>query len=156
MDRTLIVVKPDAVARGLVGRIITRLEEKGIFIVALKMLRLDEAAARRMYEVHKGKYFYEPLIRYITSGPLVAIVAEGKGVIDMVRALAGPTFGSAAPAGTIRGDLAVSNRYNIIHASDSVESYERERPLFFSDDEILSVDPERLKWIYDTSTGDII
>jgi nucleoside-diphosphate kinase len=156
MDRTLVIVKPDGVARGLVGRIITRIEEKGIFVVGLKMLRLDESAAHKMYEVHKGKYFYDPLIRYITSGPIVAMVAEGKGVVEMVRALAGPTFGSAAPAGTIRGDLAVSNRYNIVHASDSAESFERERPIFFRDDEIAPVDASRMKWVYDTSTGEVI
>jgi len=156
MDRTLIIVKPDGVARRLVGRILTRLEEKGIFIVALKMLRLDEARARDMYSVHKGKYFYEPLIKYITSGPVVAAIAEGKGVIEMVRALAGPTFGSAAPAGTIRGDFAVSNRYNIVHACDSAESYERERRIFFADDEITALDKRSLDWIYDTTTGEII
>jgi nucleoside-diphosphate kinase len=156
MDRTLVIVKPDGVARGLVGRILTRLEDKGIFIVALKMLRLDEAAARKMYSVHKGKDFYEPLIKYVTAGPVVALVAEGKGVVEMVRALAGPTFGSAAPAGTIRGDLAVSNRYNIVHASDSRESYERERPVFFAEGEIMSLDKTRLNWVYDTSAGKVI
>ncbi len=156
MDRTLLIVKPDGVARRLVGEIITRLERKGIFIVALKMLRLDEKAARRMYSIHEGKYFYEPLIRYITAGPIVALVAEGKGVIEMVRALAGPTFGSAAPAGTMRGDLAVSNRYNIVHASDSVESFERECPIFFSADEILDLEPKRLEWIYDTTGDEIV
>ena len=156
MERTLVIVKPDGVARGLVGKILGRLEEKGIFIVGIKMLRLDEAKARKMYSVHEGKYFYEPLIKYITSGPIVAVVAEGKGVIEMVRALAGPTFGSAAPAGTIRGDLAVSNRYNIVHASDSEESYKREAGLFFSESEIMKLDGGRLNWIYDTSTGEVI
>lgn len=106
--------------------------------------------------VHEGEYFYEPLIRYITAGPIVAAVAQGKGVVDMVRTLAGPTFGSAAPPGTIRGDLAVSNRYNIVHASDSPESYERELPIFFGEEEILDLDEERLKWIYDTSGPEIV
>ena len=156
MERTLLIVKPDGIARGLVGEIVSRLERKGIFIVGLKMLRLNEGAARRMYSIHEGKHFYEPLIRYITAGPVVAMVAEGKGVTEMVRALAGPTFGSGAPPGTIRGDLAVSNRYNIVHASDSAESFERERPVFFSEAEIVEVDPRRLDWIYDTSSGDIV
>jgi nucleoside-diphosphate kinase len=156
MERTLLIVKPDGVARGLVGEIVGRLERKGIFIVGLKMLRLDDTAAQRMYSVHEGKHFHEPLIRYITAGPVVAIVAEGKGVIEMVRALAGPTFGSAAPAGTMRGDLAVSNRYNIVHASDSVESCERECPIFFSADEILDLDAKRLEWIYDTTGDEIV
>ena len=156
MERTLVIIKPDGVVRGLVGRIITRLEQKGIFIVALKMLHLDREQAQRMYSVHEGKYFYEPLLRYITAGPVVAIVARGKGVITMVRALAGPTFGSEAPPGTIRGDLAVSMRYNIVHTSDSAESFGREWPLFFDEDEILDLDEGRLKWIYDTSSGEII
>jgi nucleoside-diphosphate kinase len=156
MERTLVIVKPDGVARGLVGKIVTRLEEKGIFIVALKMLRLDKPAARKMYSVHKGKYFYEPLIKYITAGPVVAMVAEGNGVIEMVRGLAGPTFGSTAPGGTIRGDLAVSKRYNIVHASDSAESFERECPIFFKESEIVPLDEGRLKWIYDTSGPEII
>lgn len=156
MERTLLIIKPDGVARGLVGNVLARLEQKGIFIVALKMLLLDEKRARRMYSVHEGKYFYEPLVRYITAGPLVAAVAEGKGVIEMVRTLAGPTFGSAATPGTIRGDLAVSNRYNIVHASDSPESYERERVLFFAEDEIIALDPGRLKWIYDATGPELI
>ncbi len=156
MERTLLIVKPDGVARGLVGEILTRLENKGVFIVGLRMLRLDEAAARAMYAVHEGRDFYEPLIRYITGGPLVAVIAEGKSVISIVRSLAGPTFGSAAPPGTIRGDLAVSNRYNIVHASDSSESYEREWPIFFDEGGIVELDDARLKWIYDTSTSEII
>lgn len=156
MQRTLLIIKPDGVARGLVGEILSRLERKGIYIVALKMLRLEEQAAHRMYAIHEGQYFYEPLIRYITAGPLVAVVAEGKNVIEMVRAVAGPTFGSEAPPGTIRGDLAVSNRYNIVHASDSAESYEREMPLFFRDDEITELDESRLRWVYDTSTDEIV
>ena len=106
--------------------------------------------------VHEGKYFHEPLVTYISGGPLVAVVAEGKNAIEMVRALAGPTFGSKAPAGTIRGDLAVSNRYNIVHASDSAESYEREMPVFFGEGEITELDQSRLKWIYDTTTGEIV
>ncbi len=156
MDRTLLLVKPDGVARGLVGKIITRLEEKGICVVALKMLSLSEKRARDMYAVHEGKHFYEPLVRYMTSGPIVAVVAEGKGVVEIVRNLCGATFGSAAAPGTIRGDLAVSNRYNIVHASDSAESFAREVPNFFDDDEIVALDEGRLSWVYDTSGGEII
>jgi len=156
MERTLVLVKPDGVARGLVGEIVSRIERKGILIVALKMLRLDEQRARRMYSVHKGKDFYEPLVRYVTSGPLVAMVAEGKDVIRMFRALAGPTFGSEAPPGTIRGDLAVSKRYNIVHGSDSPESYEREWPIFFERQEILDLEDSQLRWIYDTTGPELI
>ena len=97
MDRTLILVKPDGVARRLVGRIVTRLEEKGLFIAALKSLRLDEKRARGMYSVHEGKPFYEPLVRYMTSGPIAAVVVEGKGAVEIVRGLCGPTFGSQRP-----------------------------------------------------------
>jgi nucleoside-diphosphate kinase len=155
MDRTLLVVKPDGVARGLVGKILSRMEEKGLFIVAVKMLRLDEKGARVMYSVHKGKPFYEPLIAYIMSGPVVAVVLEGKGVIEMVRLMAGATFGCAAAPGTIRGDFGVSKRLNLIHASDSPESYDRERPVFFSDAEIMPLDASRLNWIYDFAGGPI-
>lgn len=156
MDRTLVIAKTDAVARGIVGQIITRFEEKGILIAGMKMLKLDDAAARRMYAVHEGKYFYEPLIRYISRGPIVAVIAEGRGVIEIVRAMAGATFGSAAAPGTIRGDFAVSNRYNIIHASDSKESFANEWPIFFRPEEIISPDPSRYAWVYDSSGGDIL
>jgi nucleoside-diphosphate kinase len=156
MDRTLLVVKPDGVARRLVGRIVTRFEEKGLFIVAMKMLRLDEKTARRMYSVHEGKPFYAPLIGYITSGPVVAMVVEGKGAVEIVRSLCGATFGASAAPGTIRGDFAVSNRFNIVHASDSAESYNREKPNFFSDDEIMALDHTRLNWIYADQGGGVI
>jgi nucleoside-diphosphate kinase len=156
MDRTLLVVKPDGVARGLVGKILSRLEEKGLFIVAAKMLRLDERSARVLYSVHKGKPFYEPLITYITSGPVLAVVLEGKGVIEMVRLMAGATFGCSAAPGTIRGDFGVSKRLNLIHASDSAESFERERPVFFADSEIMPLDVSRVKWIYDAQDGGIL
>lgn len=156
MERTLVIIKPDGVARGLVGDIITRLERKGIVITGLKMLHLGQDEAREMYGVHEDKHFYEPLLRYITRGPIVAVIAEGKGVISMVRSLAGPTFGSDAPPGTIRGDLAVSMRYNIVHASDSTESFKREWPIFFDEDEILPLDQTRLNWLYDTTGDEII
>ena len=156
MERTLLVIKPDGVARGLVGDILSRLERKGIFITALKLMELDEEKARALYCVHVGRSFYEPLIAYITSGPLVACIAEGQGVIRMVRNLAGPTFGSDAAGGTIRGDLAVSKRFNIVHASDSTDSFNREYPVFFTDDEIVDLPPERLNWIYDTSGDEIV
>jgi nucleoside-diphosphate kinase len=156
MDRTLILVKPDGVARRLVGRIISRLEEKGLFLAALKVVRLDPERARGMYSVHEGKDFYEPLVRYMTSGPVAAVVVEGRGAVEIVRALCGPTFGSNAPAGTIRGDFAVSNRYNIVHASDSPESFKRECRFFFRDDEIVAPERSSFDWIFDTSSGDVI
>ena len=156
MERTLLIIKPDGVARGYVGRIIERIERKGLFITGLKMMRLDEEQARRMYSVHEGRDFYEALVRYIQSGPLVAAVVEGKSAVEIVRKLAGPTFGSEAPAGTIRGDFAVSNRYNLVHASDSRESVERELPIFFAEHEIVELAPERLRWVYDVCSGDVV
>lgn len=132
MQQTLVVLKPDAVARRLVGRILSRLEAKGLTLRAMRLVRVDEPLARRMYSVHEGKDFYEPLVAFITSGPVVAMVLEAPDAIDVVRRMMGPTFGPDAPAGTIRGDFGLSRRYNLIHGSDSPASAEREIPLFFS------------------------
>ncbi|MGB2822444.1 MAG: nucleoside-diphosphate kinase [Phycisphaerae bacterium] len=148
MERTLIVLKPDAVQRRLVGRLIARLERKGLKIVAMKMLQVTDDLARRMYSVHEGSDFYEGLMAFITASPVVALVLEGKDAIEVCRKLMGPTFGPAAPAGTIRGDFGMSMRYNLIHGSDSPESAEREIPLFFREEEIVSYDMVADKWIY--------
>ncbi|HUT61618.1 MAG TPA: nucleoside-diphosphate kinase [Phycisphaerae bacterium] len=148
MERTLVMVKPDAVHRGLIGRIIIRFEAKGLKIVAMRMLRMDEALARRMYGVHEGKDFYEPLVRFVTAGPVVAMVLEGHSAVGICRSLMGPTAGAQAPAGTIRGDFAMSTRYNLVHGSDTRESAEREIPLFFAPDEIVDYDLCGAKWVY--------
>ena len=148
MERTLIVLKPDAVQRRLVGRLIARLERKGLKIVAMKMLQVTDDLARRMYSVHEGSDFYEGLMAFITASPVAALVVEGKDAIEVCRKLMGPTFGPAAPAGTIRGDFGMSMRYNLIHGSDSPESAEREIPLFFREEEIVSYDMVADKWIY--------
>ncbi len=136
MERTLILVKPDGVKRRLVGEIIGRMERKGLKILAAKMIHMTEPMAQKHYEVHKGKPFYNDLVKYITSGPIVAAILEGSNAIQAVRLMAGSTDGSKAQAGTIRGDFATGIERNIIHASDSVESYNHEYPIFFKQDEI--------------------
>jgi len=147
MERTLIVLKPDAVQRQLVGRIIERFERKGLRIVGLKMLRVGEDLARRMYSVHEGRDFYKPLVEFITASPVVAMVLEGPGAIGVCRSLIGPTFGPDAPAGTIRGDFGMSRRYNLIHGSDSPESAAREIGLFFDSGELCDYDLVAGEWI---------
>ena len=153
MERTLVLVKPDAVERRLVGRIVARFERKGLQLVALKMLRVSEEVARRHYAAHEGKPFYEPLIRFITGGPTVALVLEGKRAIEVVRKLIGQTFGPDAEPGTIRGDLAISNRFNLVHGSDSPASAAAEIARFFERDELVDWRPADIEQIYDFSEG---
>ena len=149
MERTLVFLKPDAIQRELVGEIISRIERKGFKIVGLKMIRLSEEFARAHYAMHEGKDFYEPLVRYTVSGPIVAMVLEGKNAVSVVRQMMGSTFGSDSPPGTIRGDFALSNRYNLVHGSDSAERAAEEIRRFFKDEELLAVSQEDLRWIYD-------
>jgi nucleoside-diphosphate kinase len=132
-ERTLVLIKPDAVRRGLVGEIVGRLERKGLAIDAMVLRRMDAALADQHYAEHVDKPFYPPLREFMTGGPLVAMVVSGDGAIGAVRALAGATDGRTAAAGTIRGDLALSNRENLVHASDSPESAKREIALWFPD-----------------------
>lgn len=137
-EQTFLMVKPDGVQRGLVGNVISRLENKGFKLVALKMIYIDSDLAARHYGEHKGKPFYEGLIKFITSAPVVAMVWEGDNVVEMVRSLIGATDPGKAAPGTMRGDLAVFMGKNIVHGSDSLESAKREINLFFSDREILT------------------
>ncbi len=137
VERTLIVVKPDGVRRGLVGEIISRFERKGFKIKALKMFKFTREQAEEFYRVHKGKHFFKDLIEFITSGPVVAMVIEGDSAISVARIMIGPTDGRQAPPGTIRGDYALSKQYNIVHASDSPESAEFEIRVVFRDNEII-------------------
>jgi nucleoside-diphosphate kinase len=136
MEQTLVLVKPDGVARGLTGEIIARFERRGLTVAALKKLRLTRDQAESHYAEHKGKPFFEPLVAFITSGPLVAMVIGGKNAVKAVRAMMGPTDPAAAAPGTIRGDYALDISANIIHGSDSPESAAREIALFFAADEI--------------------
>lgn len=156
MEKTLIILKPDAVQRRLLGKIISRFEEKGFQIVGLKMTQISEDMARKHYAVHEGKDFFEPLVRYTSSAPVIVMVLKGKNAIEIVRKMMGATFGSKAEPGTIRGDYAVSNRFNLIHGSDSPASAEKEIGIFFDKKELFEYNPTDLKWVYDMSTGDII
>jgi nucleoside-diphosphate kinase len=132
-ERTLVLIKPDAVHRGLVGEVLARFERKGLGIVSMDLRTIDTATADRHYAEHVAKDWYPPLRAFITSGPLVAMVLEGDQAVAVVRGLNGATDGRAAAAGTIRGDLSLSNRENLVHASDSVESSAREISIFFPD-----------------------
>lgn len=131
-QRTLVLIKPDAVRRGLVGEVVARIERKaGWRITAMELRRLDRATLEQHYAEHAGKPFYEPLVEFMASGPVVALIAEGERVVEGVRTLAGPTDPVAAAPGTIRGDFGTVVRENLIHASDSEESAEREVKIFF-------------------------
>ena len=154
METTLIILKPDAVQRGLCGRIISRFEDKGLQIVGAKMMTISPDLAVRHYKEHEGKPFYEGLVRFMTSGPVLVLAVRGVGAIAICRSMMGATFGSKADPGTIRGDFCVSNSFNLIHGSDSPESAARELELFFGADAIVEYDRANEGWIYDLSDGD--
>lgn len=135
-ERTLVLLKPDAVARGLAGEIIGRFERKGLRLAGMKMIWMDEALAKRHYAAHEGKPFFQGLIEYITALPIVAMVWEGPGAIATIRQTMGATDPAKAAPGTVRGDLAVNISNNLVHGSDSPESAQKEIALFFKDDEI--------------------
>jgi len=147
LERTLVLIKPDAVQRGLVGEIISRIERRGLKIIALKMIQMDRELAQKHYAIHKGKPFFERLVNYITSGPLIAAVFEGSRAVEIVRRTMGETDPANAAPGTIRGDLALEIGYNLIHGSDSPENAEKEIKLFFSEGELLSYEREVERWI---------
>lgn len=153
METTLIILKPDSVQRGLCGRIISRFEDKGLQIVGCKMILISPQLAERHYEAHREKPFYEGLVRFMTSSPVVVLAVRGVGAIEISRGMMGATFGSKAEAGTIRGDFGVSNSFNLIHGSDSPESAERELSLFFEAAELLDFDWAIQGWVYDLSAG---
>jgi nucleoside-diphosphate kinase len=132
-ERTLVLIKPDAVRRGLVGEVISRFERKGLRIEALVLRTMDVELADQHYAEHLGKPFYPPLREFMTGGPLIAMIIEGDQAIEVTRTLTGATDGRKAAPGTIRGDLALSNRDNLVHASDSPDSAKREIALWFPD-----------------------
>ena len=146
-ERTLVLVKPDGVQRQLVGRILSRYEERGLLIVGLKLVKVDRELAERHYAVHAGKPFFEGLVDFITSGPLVAVALEGPGAISMVRTMNGATKPIDAVPGTIRGDLAVEMGQNLVHASDSAESAATELSIWFTADELMSYRREIDRWV---------
>jgi nucleoside-diphosphate kinase len=149
LERTLVIIKPDAVQRGLIGEIVTRFERRGMRIAALKLIHIDEALARRHYAIHEGKPFYEPLIRYITSSPVVVMVLEGNDAIEIVRRTMGATHPAEATPGTIRADFGLEIGRNLVHGSDGPETAAFEVPLFFTEDEILSYGRDTDRWIFE-------
>src|SRR6266576_408573 len=151
MERTLIILKPDAVQRGLIGEIITRFEKKGIQVVGAKMMKIPGSLAEQHYAPHKGKPFYDGLVKFMTSSPVIVLALAGKDVINISRKMMGATFGSKAEPGTIRGDFGVSNSFNLIHGSDSAESATRELGLFFKEGELIDWTPAGQGWGYELS-----
>jgi nucleoside-diphosphate kinase len=147
LQRTLLLVKPDGVQRQLVGRVITRFEERGLKIVGLKLVQVDRALAEQHYAVHAEKPFFRGLVDFITSGPLVAAALEGPNAIAIVRAMNGATRPHEAAPGSIRGDLAVETAQNLVHASDSPENAEAELALWFAPGELLTYQREVDRWV---------
>jgi len=147
MERTLVIIKPDGVQRGLIGPIITRLERRGLRLAAMKLMQITPELAGRHYSVHKGKPFYQPLIDFITSGPVVVAVIEGQNAIEVVRKTMGATNPAAAEPGTIRADFGLEIGRNLVHGSDGPDTAAFEIPLFFDEDEILSYERAVDGWI---------
>ena len=149
MERSLIIIKPDAVQRGLIGPIITRLERRGLKIVGMKFIHIDELLARRHYAVHEGKPFFPGLIRYITSAPVIVLVVEGRKAIEIVRRTLGATRPAEAAPGTIRADFSLEVGRNLVHGSDGPETAAFEIALFFDDDELVSWGRDTDRWIFE-------
>ena len=147
MERTLILVKPDGVQRCIAGEIISRLERRGLKIAGLKMLQMDRALAERHYAVHKEKPFFNDLVNFITSGPIIAAVLEGEKAIESTRQTMGATDPKKAAPGTIRADLGINMEHNLIHGSDSPENAEKEINIFFKEGEVLSYSRDIDRWL---------
>ncbi|MBI3922497.1 MAG: nucleoside-diphosphate kinase [Armatimonadetes bacterium] len=147
MERTFVMVKPDGVQRGLIGEIIRRFETRGLRLIGLKMLRIDEGLARRHYRDHIEKPFFPSLLEFITSSPVVAMVVEGKAAVQNVRTMMGALDPTQAQPGTLRGDYTNDKQLNIIHGSDSVENAEREIGLFFTPEEVLDYERTLDRWL---------
>jgi nucleoside-diphosphate kinase len=146
-ERTLVLVKPDAVQRGLIGEIVSRFERRGLHPVAVKLMQVTGEIAERHYDEHRDKPFFSGLVEFITSSPVLAMVWEGPGAVAMVRAMMGATNPANSAPGTIRGDLAVSLAMNAVHGSDSPESAAREVSIFFDDDELLDWESSNASWV---------
>ena len=153
MERSLIILKPDAVQRRLMGRILQRFEDKGLTVVGMKLMHISRDLAERHYAPHKGKSFYPGLIDYMTSGPVAVMVLAGDRCIDITRRLMGKTFGYEADQGTIRGDFGASRTYNLVHGSDSPESAATEIALYFDETELLDYPVAGDEWIRDRRGG---
>jgi len=148
MEQTLIILKPDAIQRRLVGRIVQRFEDKGLVIIGVKLMQMSRELAERQYAPHKGKPFYPGLIDYITSGPVLVMVLQGERCIEIARTLMGKTFGYEAQPGTIRGDYGASQTYNLVHGSDSPETADMEVALYFTREELLDYTPAGSEWVF--------
>ena len=150
MEKTLVIIKPDAVARRYMGKILSRFEEKGLVVSAMRMMMVTKEIAEKHYAEHNGKPFYPGLVSFITSGPVVVMALEGLEAIAVVRKMVGATNGRAAEPGSIRGDFGMSKGYNLIHASDSPESAEKELNLYFTAaDYMPAPKQESLSWNYE-------
>jgi nucleoside-diphosphate kinase len=153
MERTLLILKPDAVQRHLIGPIISRFEQRGLQIVGMKFMRITPAIAEVHYEAHKAKPFYPGLVKFMTSSPVLVFAVEGKDAITVARKMMGATKAAAAEPGTIRGDFGLSSSNNLIHGSDSPEAAIKELSLFFKPEELLDWKPDSQVWSYDWSRG---
>ena len=151
-ERTLVIIKPDGIQRHLAGIIISRFEGKGFKLVAAKFLQMTKELAAELYAEHKDKPFYEGLNNFILSSPCLLMVWEADGVVEMVRKMVGATFSREAEPGTIRGDFGSSQRFNLVHGSDSIESAKREIGIFFRDDEIVNYELTNSHWLFGTGT----
>jgi nucleoside-diphosphate kinase len=147
-ERTLIIIKPDGIQRHLAGQIISRLERKGLKLIAAKFMLIPAELVRQHYAAHKDKPFFEPAVKFMTSAPSLLMIWEADGCVDMVRKMIGQTFGYEAQPGTIRGDFGCSQRYNLIHGSDSTESARNEIKMFFETDEIVDYELSDAPWLY--------
>ena len=148
MERTLVLLKPDCVQRRLVGRILTRFEDKGLKIIGMKFIKITEELASKHYAEHVGKPFYSKLVDFITAAPVIVACLEAPRCIEITRNLLGKTYGFDAEPGTVRGDFSMSRSYNLVHASDSAESAQREIALYFKEEELISWTPNQQRWYF--------
>jgi nucleoside-diphosphate kinase len=148
VERTLVIIKPDGVQRHLAGEIISRFEKKGLKLAGAKFIKPSQELCGQLYAMHKGRSFYEGLVNYLSSMPVLVMVWEAEGVIEIVRRMLGATFGYQAEPGTIRGDFSASKGYNLVHGSDSAESAKREIGLFFKAEEIIDYEFSDAQWLY--------
>ncbi len=149
MERTFVMIKPDGVSRGLIGEIIRRIESRGLKISGARMIWIDRDLAERLYEIHKDKPFFESTISFVTSSPVLAMVVEGKNVVNVIRDMVGATDPKDAITGTIRGDFAIDIGRNVIHAADSLENAKIEISLFFTEEEIFNYERTDNDWLYE-------
>jgi len=147
MEKSFVMLKPDAVQRKITGQIISKFENKGLTLIGMKMIQISEELAHKHYGIHKGKHFYESLVKFITSSPVIATVWQGENAIKIIRNLVGATNPQEATPGSIRGDFALNMTFNMIHASDAPDTAEKEISLFFNNSELLDYSPTINRWL---------